>query len=707
MSPKKIIILGGGYAGVEAARKLAKKFRKQKEVEITLIDKNPFHTLMTELHEVAAARVKPDSVRVSFNRIFSGSKVNVVLDLAAKIDFEKQVLTGEYGDEYSYDYIIIGAGSEPCFFNIPGVDKYSYKLWSYDDALNIRERIDHVFLAASREKDETRRKRLLSFAVAGAGFTGVEMMGELIERKKTLCRKYAIDEKEVTLLIIEGLSSVCNILPEKMQKKTIAYLEKNGVEVHLNSFISKVEEHKISIKDGKELSAGTFIWTAGVKGSCFSENLGLEVHEKDRRPVANSFMQSKSYENVYLAGDNVYFLENNAPIPKIVETAIQTAEVAAHNIAADILGTEKKEFKSNYHGYMVSIGSRYAVAHVGGISLSGFFAMAVKHLVNLHYLFGIAGLNAVWGYLKHEILDIKERRSLIGEMAAYKIPNYWTLPLRVFLGAKWFYEGVKKVAEGWLSPGEGGIFNPALNAIRLPGVRFASVAGSDAVSGASAAVDAAAAATGAAVDAATAATGAAAGSASDAVAAATDAVSSYSSDAVTAATGAADAAADAVAQATGYAASAAADAVAAASDMAGAAGDAAAQYAKPLMEALGAYTWFAENILSASPALAFMAQATVVLAEIAIGLALIGGLFTFLAAGVSILLGFMFIFSGWGNPELLWYIAAAIVMLGGGGRGLGLDHWVMPWIKRWWGGTTLAHKTHLYLDEPVIRNKKK
>jgi NADH dehydrogenase len=119
-----------------------------------------------------------------------------------------------------------------------------------------------------------------------------------------------------------------------------------------------------------------------------------------------------------------------------------------------------------------------------------------------------------------------------------------------------------------------------------------------------------------------------------------------------------------------------------------------------LIQALGIYTWFAEKVLSASPALSFILQIVVVLAEVAVGLALVGGLFTFLASAASIALGLMFIASGWGNPELLWYIFAAIVMLGGAGRGLGLDHYVMPWLKKWWQGRRFAKRTHLYTGEP-------
>ena len=138
----------------------------------------------------------------------------------------------------------------------------------------------------------------------------------------------------------------------------------------------------------------------------------------------------------------------------------------------------------------------------------------------------------------------------------------------------------------------------------------------------------------------------------------------------------------------------------AATPAAGEGAAAASEYGEPLIEALGIYTWFAETVLSASPLLAFLLQSAVVLGQVAIGLALIGGLFTFPAAAVSIGFSIMFITSGWGNPELLWYIMASIVMLGGAGRGFGLDHYVMPWLHRWWNGRKLAKKTYLYTGEP-------
>jgi NADH dehydrogenase len=640
----RIVILGGGYGGVHAAKKLYKQYKRRDDVEITLIDKNPYHTLMTELHEIAGSRTEPEAVQVSFHKIFGGKKVNVVIDEITGIDLEEKKLTSETTN-YGYDYLVIGAGGAPEFFDIPGVQENSFTLWSLEDAIRIRTHVEDCFREAAKEPNPEKRRQLLNFTIAGAGFTGIELAGELLERRDVLCPKYHIDEREVRVLIVEAKDSILPIFPSKPREKAARHIRKMGAEIMLNAMITGAEEGKVIIGD-QVIQTDTFIWTAGIHGGEFTTRVeltkgqmargecsvatvegihgmkGCAFDEDERyvvgqrgRVLVNDYMQSVDRPDVYLCGDILWYVEEEHVLPQVVETALQTGETVARNIIADIEKKEKETFKSNYHGFMVSVGSRYGVAHVMGTSLSGFMALGIKHLINLHYLFGLAGVNAVWEYIREEFLTIKDHRSMFGGHFAWKVPVYWVLPLRLFLGAKWLTEGIKHVLDGWLDPGAGGILSVAADSIKLPGVTLA-----------------------------------------DATAAASEA---WEQGAATA-----------------------------------------AEYGEPLIEALGIYTWFAENVLSAAPTLAFLLQAGVVVAQIAIGLALIGGLLTFPAAVVSIGFGLMFIASGWGNPELLWYIAASIVMLGGAGRGFGLDHWVMPWLKKWWNGRGIAKRTYLYTGEP-------
>ena len=596
---KKVVILGAGYAGIEAAKRLNKKFKNHENLRITLIDKNPYHTLMTELHEVAGARVEPESVQISLKKIFGHTKVQVQVDKILRVDFSERKL---YSEEncYEYDYLVIGAGAEPAFFGVPGVAEHGFTIWSLGDAIKIREHIKKMFEIASAEGNEDKRRELLTFVVAGAGFTGIETIGELAEWKKRLCREYDIDPREVQMIVVEAMCNILPILSENLIKKSHKYLKRLRIKVITDAPIIKVDKSSIALKDGTSIATRTLIWTCGVQGSSFTAGLGLTMGKRNR-VQANAYMQSIDYENVYIVGDNAYLEEKEHPIPQIVETALQTAECAAHNIAADIEGKEKIPFKSNYHGIMVSIGSRDAVANVMGIKTSGIVAMGIKHMVNLHYLFGVAGVNRVITYIMHEFFDIKDGRSIIGNHAAARTPIAWLALLRVYLGVIWLYEGFKKVQEGWLLPGKIFIVN-------LPQSPYPTRT--------------------------------------------TDVISSAT-------------------QVTQY-------------------------WPEPILKQPPAlFQWFMDTFIAPN---AYFFQVSIVLIELAIGIALIIGLFTIIASAVSLFLCVNFILSAMAGTEIFWHIFVGLAMFGGAGRSLGLDYYIMPWLKHWWRRTRFARKTFLYVD---------
>ncbi|QQO10509.1 FAD-dependent oxidoreductase [Breznakiella homolactica] len=693
---KNILILGGGYAGIETAKKLAKKFKKRDDVTITLVDKQPFHTLMTELHEVAGHRVEPDSVRIPFAKIFGASKVKVELDTIASIDFEKNQAKSAT-KTYGYDYLVLGTGAEPEFFGVPGIQENAFTLWSYDDAMKVRFHIDDIFEKAVAEQDPVKRKKMLTFVVAGAGFTGIEMAGELMEWRDTMCAKWLIDRSEVRIIVVEAMASILPILEEDLRAKVENYMKKHGAELMTNTPIVGAEAGIVKVKDGSTIETGTFIWTAGVSGSNFADRLGLSngpfgknsgdpnAKNKRGRLMVTDEMRSIDYENVYVVGDNTWFIEDNKPLPQIVETATQTGETAAHNIAAAINGTETKKFKSNFHGFMVSVGGKYAVSNAMGIKLSGFFAMGVKHLVNIVHLFGVAGFNQCWEYIKHEFLEMKEGRSLLRGFGAYKTRGYWLLPFRLWLGLMWVFEGINKIGEGWFKWSEGSksgwMFSQGVVQAGMDKIDATSAASGDA------------------------------GAAADAFSAPADDLfgdfGGVADDLFGDFSGAADnlfgdfgaGAADAFSAASG-----AADAVTAASgDAASTASGAIWDLTKPIFDMNGPVaTWFRttfmDTIMALIPFQAF--QLMVVLVEICIGLAMVGGLFTWWAAVVSIVMCLVFTFSGMFAWNQVWFIFGGILLMGGAGRAFGLDCWVVPFFKKWWNGTRFARKRYWYLDGP-------
>lgn len=702
----KIVIIGAGYAGVLTAKKLEKKFRKTKDVSITIIDKKPYHTMLTELHEVAAGRVEEDSIRMSLKKIFAGRNVDLRLDTVTSVDFKEKKVIGA-NKQYPYDYLVICAGSKPTFFGVEGAAENAFKLWSYEDAVALRDHIQDVFSKAAKQTDPQEKKRLLTFHVVGAGFTGVEMAGELAEYVPILCDKYEIERELVSISNIDVLQRVVPALPEKLSAKVEKRLRKMGVRVMLNTGVVNIEKDSIDLKIGDNVvreTSGTVIWAAGIEAADITAKAANELESGNRGRISlDKYLRSVDDDHIYVAGDNMLYTPEGekSPVPQVVENCEQSADIVAHNITCAITGKGEMEvYKPAFHGIMVSIGGRYGVAHVGlpnrMFSLPSFFAMFAKHFINIIYFIQVLGWNKIFSYLKHEFFTIRNRRSFVGGHLSNRTPSFLLMPLRVWLGAVWLFEGIKKILEGWFgSPKLNGFFNGAngwYESILNGG------AAADGASGATAAADAASAATGAAADAVSAATGAAA-------------------DAVSSATGAA---ADAVSSATGAAADAVSSATGAVGEAVRSVGTAILNFdflglfkaifvsgKAPAESTLADYAFkldvplvnsFINNLILPNESVQMFMQIFIVVAEILIGLALIGGLFTTPASAASLILQAMFVTTTGLYLNTFWMVFAAIALLIAAGSTLGLDYYAMPALKRKWKNVKWARKWYLYHD---------
>jgi len=672
---KKIIILGGSYAGVKAGKTLHKALKKRDDVEITLIDKNPFHTLMTELHEVAGHRTDADSIKIDLRSIFRGRKVKVLRDEILECEFNDKKLVGK-NNTYSYDYLILGVGNEPNYFGVKGAEENSHPLWSYQDAVELREHIEEMFVKASYEVDETERRRLLTFAVCGGGFTGVEMVGEIGEAKKHLSAKYGVDEKEVTIYNIEALDRILNMMEsDKLVKKVEdKYFKKLGVTLLKKAPIVKVDNNSFTLGDGTVIPTYTLIWTAGIM--CIEDAQDFSFDKgRGARICVNEYMETlqngKPFKGVYAIGDCAFYEDEDGLMPQIVEAAEQSGHTAAMNIAAEIKGTKKHKHKQNYHGFMVSVGSKRGVASIG-FNASGWFAIFVKHFVNIYYQFLVAGYRQVFNYFRHEIFHIKNKRSFVGGHFSKRSPNFWMVPFRIWLGFMWLVEGVVKIGEGWLR-------SPKV----VSTVNF--LAGANAkTTGAEGAADAVTAASGEAAGAAEGAAdavSAASGAAAEAVTEAADAVSAASGEAAEAVTGAAEAVAEAAVQLPAL--------------FEWVVSKKPPGYGNALFGAPNFVVWIMNHWIAP---IEIPVQIIMVVTEIIIGLCLMGGLFTFPMAALSVVMTVAISFTGMADITMLWYFFGGIAILLGAGRTFGLDYWVVPWIKKGWSKTRFAGKTYLYND---------
>jgi len=451
-----IIILGAGYGGVAAGQTLHKKLKKHPDSTITLIDKNPYHTLLTELHEVAGNRIEEDAIKVDLERIFSSTRVNLIQDEINDIDFENQILSSN-DHQYTYDYLIMGTGSKPSHCGVEGVAEHAFTLWSINDSLNIKDHVENCMQEARITDDPAKRKELLSFAVAGGGFTGVEMVGELIKWLDDYSKKYNISRNEIEIYNFEGLDKILPSLSDKLVQKAMDYMRDNGVNVKTGEFVNRLEENKLILNDGEEIKAHTIIWTCGVQAADFAANSGLATDRANRIKV-NKYLQTEDYSNVYAIGDNAAApWKDDQILPALVESAQQTGECAAENIIAEIKGGSKEELEPNLHGVMVSVGSSYAVAEVMGLSLTGIPAMFMKHSVNMLYRFEIGGIKETYSLITEYMKEQASHKGLLPQLFGFVSEtsrSLWLVLLRVFVGIMWLYEGYSKVRDGWLSSGD-------------------------------------------------------------------------------------------------------------------------------------------------------------------------------------------------------------------------------------------------------------
>ncbi|EGO6529107.1 NAD(P)/FAD-dependent oxidoreductase [Enterococcus faecalis] len=639
MTKQNIVVVGAGYAGVSATKFLAKKFKKDTDVTITLIDRHSYHTMMTELHEVAGGRVEPEAIQYDLQRLFSRKKnVKLVTDTVTGIDKENKVVKTLAGS-YPFDQLILGMGGEPNDFGTPGVKENGFTLWSFDDAVKIRHHIEATVAKAAIEPDAEVRKAMLTFVVCGSGFTGIEMVGELIDWKDRLAKDAKSDPDEITLMVVEAMPTILNMLSRNDAAKAERYLEKKNVQLLLNSPIVEVAADHIKLKDGSEVPTHTLIWTAGVKATSDAADFGLEA-ARGSRLVANEYMQAKGYEdkNIYIIGDLVYYEETpNTPTPQIVQAAEQTGHTAAANIVADIKGGEKHAFKGNYQGFMVSIGAKWGVANLfDKIHLSGFLAIIMKHIVNLKYFFDIRSGYYMFQYIMHEIFHIKDDRSVARGHTSRYGNVLWSVPLRVFYGMVWLVESMKKIVGNgdYLKPstwfGDGSWFTDKV-VFPFPWLQ------EQVTTGASQATE----------------------------------------TATTAASGAADAAAsggaDAATQAAHFGLSYA--------------------YGETPMQVFDHMPKWFESVMKfmmPNQEVALFMQKFMTIVEVCIALALIAGLFTWLSSAATIGLTIAFCLSGMFYWVNIWFIFVAFALMNGSGRAVGLDRWVIPWIQRklgkaWYG----------------------
>ncbi len=390
-----VVILGAGYGGLMTAVRL-QKFVGVNEANITLVNKNNYHYETTWLHEASAGTLHHDRVRYPIADVIDRSKVQFVQDTVVKVvPQEKRVIL--QNGELTYDYLVIALGFESETFGIKGLKEYAFSIANVNAARQIREHIEYQF--ATYHTEEEKRNERLTIVVGGAGFTGIEFLGELANRIPELCREYDVDPKKVRIICVEAAPTALPGFDPELVEYAVSLLERKGVEFKIGTAIKECTPEGIVVAKGdevEEIKAGTVVWAAGVRGSYVIDESGFEAMRG--RVKVDPFLRAPGYDNVFIVGDCSLMIneETNRPYPPTAQIAMQQGELCAKNLAVLIREQgELQPFKPDIKGTVCSLGHDDAIGVVFGKKMWGAKASFMKKMVDNRALYLIGGPSLV------------------------------------------------------------------------------------------------------------------------------------------------------------------------------------------------------------------------------------------------------------------------------------------------------------------------
>ncbi|MFD0748554.1 NAD(P)/FAD-dependent oxidoreductase [Mucilaginibacter calamicampi] len=381
-----VVIIGGGFGGLEVAKKLA-----DAPVEVLMLDKHNYHTFQPLLYQVATGSLEAESIAFSLRKNFSGQK-NFRFRIAevSAIDSENNLLDTTIGP-IAYDYLIIATGSTTNFFGNKEIERFAMPMKSIPEALNLRYLILQNLEEAVRTTNKDDRAALLSFVLVGAGPTGVELAGSLAElRNHILTKDYPeLQKEEMKVYLVDFLPKVLGPFSDEGSNAAKEFLTGMGVEVLLNMKVESYDGKEIKFEGGKSIKTRNVIWSAGVMG-VVPEGLSKDNLERGNRIRTDGSLRLNGYNNIFAIGDVAAMITDKTPKghPGVAQVAIQQGQHAAKNILHILKGQPTEVFEYNDKGSLATIGRNKAIADLGKLKFQGFFAWLIWMFVHLISLLG-------------------------------------------------------------------------------------------------------------------------------------------------------------------------------------------------------------------------------------------------------------------------------------------------------------------------------
>ncbi len=389
MNKPKIVVLGAGYAGLTATRKLAQKLSPE-EAEIVLINKHNYHYEATWLHEVAAGTINHNQARYMISDVVNPKRVRLIYDTVIQIKKDEQRVVLE-NSEVAYDYLVVALGFVTNTFGIKGMDENAFFIQDIDSSRVIREHIEYKF--AQYSSGESTDETDLTVLVGGGGFTGIEFVGELADKIPELCKKYDIPRNKAKIINVEAAPSILPVFDDDLVSYAKKSLEDRGVEFRIGAAISECTPEGFIVGEDNELiKAGTSVWTGGVTGSPVLANSDFELFRG--KVTVDPDLRLPGSDNMFVLGDCSWAMnqETGKPYPPTGQLATQEGTAVADNIKNLLYGLPLNDFVFDDKGTVASLGLSDGIGNIfSGVKLQGKTAAAMKKVVDDRALVSVGG----------------------------------------------------------------------------------------------------------------------------------------------------------------------------------------------------------------------------------------------------------------------------------------------------------------------------
>jgi NADH dehydrogenase len=381
----QVVIIGGGFAGLAAARRLARV-----PCEVTIVDRHNHHVFQPLLYQVATAGLSPGDIASPIRWILrKQARLRVLLANVERIDSVARQLVLDRGDTLAYDYLIVAAGATHSYFGHDEWSRVAPGLKTLDDALSMRRRLLLAFEEAEREPNPVLQRRLLSFVIIGGGPTGVEMAGALGEIARQVLRTEFdnVDPAISKIILIEAGPSILPSFPDTLRESARIALLRLGIVVRTGGAVTRVEDGAVWIGD-ERIEANTIIWAAGVAAAPIARDLGPNL-DRAGRVIVQPDLSVAGHPHVFVAGDLASFShQTGTPLPGVAQVAKQQGSRAAANVARLIGGQPTAAFHYYDPGNMATIGRHAAIADFGFLRVSGYLGWLLWLFVHILFLIG-------------------------------------------------------------------------------------------------------------------------------------------------------------------------------------------------------------------------------------------------------------------------------------------------------------------------------